>query len=146
MKLTVNQLRQIIKEEVSKVVEAGRKSAVMKRDYDYGRGTLKKGETYPMSGGKFSMTAGHGESYDIPDSEYDVVDMPTSPRAAGSPGTFAHMKKEFSYNYYGPSTVKPGSKIKIGRGGSRLLPSGDLEFVLGHGVTEIIPASYFDVV
>ena len=145
MKLTVNQLRQIIKEEVSKVVEAGRKSAVMKRDYDYGRGTLKKGETYPMSGGKFSMTAGHGESYDIPDSEYDVVDMPASPRSAGT-GAVALMKKNFTYDYYGPNTIEMGAEIKIGRGRSRLLPNGDLQYVLGHGESVKIPASYFDVV
>jgi hypothetical protein len=59
---------------------------------------------------------------------------------------WAVLKRPFSYNFYGTHSYVSGHRFKVGgRNGYKLDEKG-IYIILGHGMSELVPRDYFDVI
>ena len=59
---------------------------------------------------------------------------------------WAVLKRPFSFNFYGTHSYASGYKFQIGgRNGYKLDEKG-IYIILGHGMSELVPRDYFDVI
>ena len=126
MKLTVNQLRRIIKEEVQKVLSES--SYTITSGPHAGETHDKRSGVSVNKNGDLVMITGHGTSDILAhDGEFSVTNSPkpASPRGASNPAVWT-------------ITAGPHAGIPYRRRSASVNKNGDLVMITGHGSSEVI--------